>query len=120
MKIEEIRVGNYFIDTTFVTNPKIKQITVDDLLTIIKDVKNGFPIQLKYVKLEEYWFTHFGFEFESYPDSYVKKDVIIRKNYLDDYMFNLTFKIEYVHQLQNLFFSLKNQDLTKKKQSSWF
>lgn len=119
MKAEELRIGN-LLETT---NNGIAHVTWG----VIKDIESG-DRYYKPIPLTEEWLIKFGFKSQS--------DFFIEKNYytlklpkkIFDYDNSLTvcdkniifgyygsIKIEYVHQLQNLFFSLTGEELEIKE-----
>ncbi len=105
MKANELRIGNYVFDRYKITQ-------VDKYF--YQSAECFWTNEFKPIPLTEEWLLKFGFE---------KKD--------DDYIFNgfsFTFdentfynhvgkitNIYYVHQLQNLYFALTNDELTIKK-----
>jgi hypothetical protein len=107
MKNTEIRIGNYVYRNDIL-------VTVDE--QTFWDMKNN-PEQYKPIKLEEHWFKYFGaIKFDAtdwvlkmgglqFYCRYNKKCYSsIEGSYLSD-------RIEFVHQLQNLYFALTNQEL---------
>jgi hypothetical protein len=71
------------------------------------------------VILTEEWILKFGFEYVDYAGSYCYKDHLIDETH-EGFVFNLfcsndkdcIVKIKYVHQLQNLYFTLTGEELT--------
>jgi hypothetical protein len=124
MKIQELRIGNY---VEFESHKFI----IKDEITFDNDegdwmIDNFLFKEIKPIKLNEYWLRVFGFEIEF--DDPVKHAMLgvnpVNKNFLikltncqfaynKNYWFygNGYFKIKYVHQLQNLYFSLTGTEM---------
>ena len=107
MKPEELRIGNYIL------NPKNKIIQVEEIgsyespLTLFIDMYKPIPITEK-------WLIKFGFEFieQKWINEYIT--IVL---FADGYYY-LTFnlkqvgcKLEYIHQLQNIYFALTGKEL---------
>lgn len=109
MKAEELRIGNYFEWIPIASMGRgVDQITSGQQIDDYKDFKRGIP-------LTEEWLKKFGF--------------VRLKNWQDSWMWLVNFginfhagswhwndmskskKIEYVHQLQNLYFALTGEEL---------
>lgn len=112
IKANELRIGNWYIDA-FAGKTQVRGIDLDDWEAI-----NSTPIvltpeilqQCGFEKIEEtghWWlsvfegYVHIGFMFEKFP---LVLDI-------DDCRMPLH-HIKYLHQLQNLFFSLTGEELT--------
>lgn len=113
MKANELRIGNCY--------DQFGNINQVDWITI-KELSNAPDSQLwcKAIPLTEEWLLKFGFEKkEGYYDRYYYSiDGMNIK--IDDDMFEtevgecLYKSIKYVHQLQNLFFAINDEELTMK------
>ena len=118
MKTTELRIGN------LVNVPGIFK-EYSEILEINKDRVNVSGLQLKYhafnpVPLTKEWLLKFGFENQQIELDYPDKLLIISATvggkyyfYLDDAdgsTFDLNY-IQYVHQLQNLYFILTGTEL---------
>lgn len=134
MKKYELRIGNLLRDKISKTELKIIELTEYNIVTYVIDrsmfpLKNGWKIEP--IPLTEEWLFKFGFEV--YAESVIMKAFKIGFNEItQDYLFDLCwikdldgkdkhpfykngrFEIKYVHQLQNLFFALTNEELTIK------
>jgi len=106
-------------------------IDLEDLAMFIN--YNKHPLPFKPILLTEEWLFSFGFEI--YAESVIMKAFKIGFNEItQDYLFDLCwikdldgkdkhpfykngrFEIKYIHQLQNLYFALTNEELTIKQQ----
>ena len=105
MEAKELRIGNYVYSNKFV----IKSYGVDGFINILKNIDNFTPIPLT-----GEWLVKFGFEealngwwsdneIWSYNDG---KFYLGANTYLSN--------VKYVHQLQNLYSALTNEELTLK------
>ena len=92
------------------------EITIDDLMII----ENG-DSKAKPIPLTEEWLLKFGFEEnddyiseDNLWNDYLKNNVRITMPYFEFYFDNGddSIKIHYIHQLQNLYSALTNQELT--------
>jgi len=119
MKANELRLGNYvgFWGTTdFVT--QVNEIEIET------NAYNNVSINdVKPIPLTEEWLIKFGFFPSKYKDGYTispygKNEFLLDKEYTDEGEWdfctdeNYLKTIKYVHQLQNLYFALTNEELT--------
>lgn len=117
MKATELRIGNYVhSNLTKITY----QVDVDDIKNI-----NDDPVVAKPIPLTEQWLKDFGFEMYDYgalkDDFQIKLFKYGHTTYhrntieMDGAKGNWCYitKIMYVHQLQNLYFALTGEELTK-------
>ena len=117
MEAKELRIGNYVTHKhSLIWNPQVNI----ELLTEISDETNDFlPIPLT-----EEWFNKFGADKEVYEydesDYYLvirhdKFDIIYES---DEIIYccigGKVFDLKYVHQMQNLYYSLSGEGLTIK------
>ena len=115
MKANEIRLGSYVIDVFNPKNPTERQIDFDDL-AMLENYKNH-PLPFKPIPLTEEWLLKFGFlkcDNGSFYISFWGRDYYYNDCTLTMRGVNIQSKIEYVHQLQNLYFALTNEELTLK------
>lgn len=121
MKASELRIGNY------VKCDSIPEVGILKISVINKDFVNGCNIELiKPIPLTEEWLLKFGFDkwndycycngkiaveglFKKFNES-----ICLLRCGNDDYV-ELT-NIKHVHQLQNLYFALTNEELTYEQQ----
>lgn len=111
MKASELRINNWIKDGN-----DFEQITIDHLSCL-----NSGRCEFDPIPLTEEWLLKFGFECLD-SRRYQKK---YRRNYsIDGFMTSESFmvglgsaltKLEYVHQLQNLYFALTGEELVVKK-----
>lgn len=108
MKANELRIGNYV---------KLPY-GVEDVVNVGDpegggDTVNGYRIEkCKPIPLTEEWLIKFGFEKTSLH--YLKKDGFIiqsEKDYFECFLGNVVVKLQYLHQLQNLYFALTGGEL---------
>lgn len=103
LRAEELRIGNLVKDI----DGNIFNIKQENLC----DFANGF-IVVKPIPLTEDWLVDFGFsivELDNGNFSYQNNIFSLGSNYAGFYIRNLD--IKYVHQLQNLHFSLSGKEL---------
>jgi len=114
MEAKQIHIGNYLHSNL---TGEIFQVSAGDIVNIDSD-----PTVAKPIELTEQWLKDFGFAdkgtifkkgwFELWYSSYAKNYQL--RIYKVGSTFEKIINIEYVHTLQNLFFSLTNTELTKK------
>ena len=139
MKASELRIGNLVYVTDNLTNLIFKEITpinIHNLMHLTGWDKSPVDIEFEPIPLTEEFFLKFGFEnidkggndFITYTDSehnyYLQIDVrrkdgkyLILDNSFDDLRAFSMVDIEYVHQLQNLYFALTGDELKYEEQS---
>ncbi len=113
IKASELRIGNYYNH-----NEEIRQVTPNTILEVWESEREW----CKPIPLTEEWLLKFGFE-HSKPNYWFKNDNKLRFSLIDnnlhcsmgddDYgiLYN---RLNHVHQLQNLYFALTNEELTWK------
>jgi hypothetical protein len=124
MEAEELRIGNY-------VNIGLKSsdlrtdydaITASGLMDLqVNKERSSFIYEP--IPLTEEWLVKFGFS-NNYDKelplqkAYKLNDLILSQDftmsYADEYMVNFGNPLKHVHQLQNLYFSLTNKELTIK------
>ena len=135
MKVEELRIGNWIISNQSYCSWDIKihsgdyfQIKqVGEVLDSWDDMGASGRLLLKGCKpipLTEEWLTKLGFTiYKGEPDKYLENEVYIDCDETFYYVVesycsergdwcHCEVEIEYVHQLQNLYFALTNKELT--------
>lgn len=126
MEAKELRIGNYLRDMVSKTTLEVIELTKDDIVTYVID-RNKFPLKegwgLEPIPLTEEWLLKFRFDKRYHTDSndcyyhqdsditlFLKSDV--RGINFPYVMINReTIKVEFVHQLQNLYFAIKRHEL---------
>ena len=127
IKANELRIGNYVNELTvgeiFIPTGKIIKIT-EIKFSGISEVNPIFehPIERNYqqidpIALTEEWLLKFGFEKDSRNESYwfFLNKIFIYVGINDLYYYDYDegeINIQYVHQLQNLYFALTGNELT--------
>jgi hypothetical protein len=127
MKVEELRIGNLLRDKVTKTELRVIKLTDQDIVTYVID-RSMFPLQdgwgAEPIPLTEEWKLKFGFEKTEW-DNFNSYRLIIGNNDYTIVLYSdgncevgdiITCKIEYVHQLQNLYFALKGEELTKQQE----
>lgn len=114
INLRELRIGNYVYDTL----GKVNKIDLEAITYIVKEPHN----QVKPIPLTEEWLLKFGF-YKSMSWTYAieLKGNLKLVYYLGEKGWSIGFKsysdfsnLEYVHQLQNLYFALTGNELTIK------
>jgi hypothetical protein len=107
MKAEELRIGNYYNK-----NGEIEQITPNDIIEVWESER----IWCKPIPLTEEWLLKFGFKkVEGWDDMFYFEigNFQVYEYNVSGFEFN-DFDIKHVHQLQNLYYALTNEELTIK------
>lgn len=114
MKASELRINNWIKDGN-----DFEQITIDHLSCL-----NSGRCEFEPIPLTEEWLLKFGFEYSSFYGNYKIKAGNYSnsiKLYEGEWCYNnddsdagcyFVTTIKYVHQLQNLYFALTNEELT--------
>ena len=109
LKATELRLGNLIWN-------EVQNISVKVDIRILADI-NDYDKEWHPIPLTEEWLIKFGFEIRGedyYKYSYYEVGKITGKWYFDDGNFIIKDDINYVHQLQNLYFALTYEELTIK------
>lgn len=111
MKIEELRIGNLVYDTK------------GDVNTVCLETFVKFNYQIKPIKLTEEWLIKLGFKrmFNYYFIASLKGvsiNITLQKTLVAYNFTDCLKELQYVHQLQNLYFSIKNRELPIKEVKS--
>ena len=127
MKAREVRIGNCLL-----INGEPREIWAigdirDSWLDVDRDINDGTDNKFEGIQITEDWLVKFGFEYDESEEIYYLKtfqdgfqgeidaiqiEVLITDEigvYKDD---KFICKINFVHQLQNLYFSLTGKELT--------
>ena len=126
MKATELRIGNYFE-----YKKHIIQFAIEDFVEISNN-DQFLELFLKPIPITGQWLKDFGFEIidmESgfgcfyYYKKVFKDQFYLRKSYRGGYYYGINLEkgkefhdaptIEYIHQLQNLYFALTGKELIK-------
>lgn len=119
MKAEELRIGNLFIEKYSKDIMRVIELTEANI--VFDGIQLG-KWQAEPILLTEEWlvklgftcldFIHDGIEDNGYHEP--KKDFSLDRNFQFDEYYK-TIDLEYVHQLQNLYFVLTGEELEFKK-----
>jgi hypothetical protein len=122
MTANELKIGNLLRDKVTKTELKVIKLTEKDIVTFVID-RSKFPLQdgwgIEPIPLTEEWLLNLGFykniDTELFEKGGYQIDISVLKChfYLPDYG-DWYKEIEYVHQLQNLYFALTEQELAVK------
>ena len=125
MKAKELRIGNYLLNAK---NDDYFEVELNDLEIIVTGKSKSRPIPLT-----EDWLLKFGFKKSIVKEPWFEKNKIEVFKYskgnffllggnhtaygigLHDIWQGMEINIQYVHQLQNLYFALTNEELTLTK-----
>jgi len=120
MEANELRIGNYLQDNVTKTTIKVVELTNECITTYVID-RSKFPLKdgwkLEPIPLTEEWLLKFGFKTTTVlkmSDGFILNGNILFKGEDSFRYFGTTTKIKYIHQLQNLYFALTNEELTLK------
>ena len=115
MKKTELRIGNLI-------NESNEVLRIGRWLLISSDKEIGWDVlkdeDIKPIPLTKEWLVKFGFEKHKTHSHWLKEgfviDLVSLKNNKGYYLcdIDLLVKIEYVHQLQNLYFAITGEELT--------
>jgi len=118
MKANELRIGNYLQIDSLTDGSK----TIVDIDLFHLNEIGSIKYQYKPIPLTEEWLIKFGF-FEKYK-SCCNRWNILSFTLLDNedrngdlqgvFIYDYKLEVSYVHQLQNLYFALTNEELTIK------
>ena len=124
MKATELRIGNFCQDNVTKTTIKVVELTNECITTYVID-RSKFPLKdgwkLQPIPLTEEWLLKFGFngECESFHMEGITIEEVSDGGKWVVYMFDEYHAVEcslaivqHVHQLQNLYFALTNEELT--------
>lgn len=114
MKANELRIGNYYYEGVNIL--KVKTITHYDGLGSFVNHIDTLDTDIHPIQLTEEWLLKFGFEHSRvglFGNNYILNGVSIQLKGLGVYMFvhHARCEIQYVHQLQNLYFALTGEEL---------
>lgn len=124
MRANELRIGNW-VNSQFGGIQQVVDVMCDGVNTLKYDGINYEFIDP--IPLTEEWLLKFGFEYNDYYKNYkIKADIYYHSVKLDDgvWCYNNDYsdagcyfisEIEYVHQLQNLYFALTQTELVYEK-----
>ena len=115
MKASELRIGNIVQNLTINENASpftewVENIVDIEILNIINENTDYKPIQLT-----NDWMKKFGFKLDSISSEFYGHNMIFHSHLVHrQYISWGTVRLQYVHQLQNLYFALTGEELTIK------
>jgi hypothetical protein len=119
MKVEELRIGNLLRDKVTKTELKVIELTEQDIVTYVID-RSMFPLKdgwgIEPIPLSQEWLIKFGFDGVNSANKLIQVGWN-GDDFIHDQM-SVLFKgvfittLKYVHQLQNLYFTLTGEELT--------
>lgn len=121
MKIQELRIGNYIQRNGIACTVELINGETDDVYFLGKDFYSNSNVRyIEPIYLNKDWLFKFGFkiyEFDNKANQFRFKDrlIVYRDGFLYDY--GTSVKLEFVHQLQNLYFALTGAELTCEKET---
>jgi hypothetical protein len=116
MESNELRIGNYVDCYKKRHNEKFIEVESIELYSINYDFCGYYVCDLIPIPITEDWLLKFGFEKDSdLVNSLCKSGIWFNvKNMEATYLSHKLRKINYVHELQNLYFALTGEELTIK------
>ena len=121
MKTTELRVGNYIEDCFDVKRYEVRQLDLEDFSAMLNYRNSSHPNTYRAVKLNDEWIKSFGFENIKTQDKFFTKDNTIGISTADDkfrfiqgnFVYQIILReLEYVHELQNLYYSITGVELS--------
>jgi len=121
MKATELRLGNLVKNQKGVAEPIQGIYTIPDYIELLTETHVGLADDFTPIPLTEEWLERFGFELD-YEGDYILawrgvvlyfrlSDMSLRRDYKQKNKLSII-PIDYVHQLQNLYFALTGEELT--------
>lgn len=116
MKIQELRIGNYIQRNDIPCTVELINGETEDVYFLGKDFYyNDNVMYIEPILLNQDWLLKLGFEmyeFDNKANQFRFKDrlIVYREGYLHDY--GTSVKLEFVHQLQNLYFAIIGTELS--------
>ena len=121
MKISELRIGNYIRDVFDIKRHDVKKLDLEDYAVMLNRRNSSHPNTYRGVELNDEWIKIFGFEISKTHDKFFIKDNNIGISTADD-MFRfikgnfvcqiVLREIEFVHELQNLYYAITGVELS--------
>jgi hypothetical protein len=102
MKVSDLRVGNIVMDFFDIKNPRQTIIQLEDFAAMLNYRNSNHPNYYKPIPFNEEWKGRLG----------IAGDPVMITNSDGDSFYLSDFKFKYVHELQNLWFSIKGVELS--------
>ena len=121
MKTKELRLGNYIEDVFDIKRYEVRQLDLEDFSAMLNYRNSNHQNTYKPVKLNNEWIKSFGFENSKTQDKFFTKDNTIGISTADDkfrfiqgnFVCQIVLReIEFVHELQNLYYAITNVELS--------
>ena len=119
MEAKNLRIGNYYQE-----NSKIYKVGINDLVNLIRHEGTKYKSDITKILLTDNWLINFGFiaktKLSGHDGFYSHGWYVIKEK--DCYSFLVAgssvilAKLNYVHELQNLFFALNRNELELKNE----
>ncbi len=121
MKANELRIGNYVHMDMSIDDIEVVRLKIGDLALFAIEARELYSIPLT-----EEWLLKFGFEWKGliskgrYLTIFTPcgKALVFKDNYFIFAGVTIETQIQYVHQLQNLYFALTREELKLKEDES--
>ena len=109
MKSNEVRVGNFILFSGVKT-----KVIPQDFATQCRGVNSSEMPNFKPIRLNEEWLLSAGYKKQNgygYSNYNVYGTILKNDNGFEFHYYGIIIRLDFVHQLQNLFFSLYGEDL---------
>jgi len=120
MKANDLRIGNYIKDIFDVKKHEVRQLDLEDFSAMLNYKNSNHRNTYNPVELNDEWIKSFNFENSKTQDKFFTKDNNIGISTADDkfrfiqgnFVCQLVLRdIEFVHELQNLYYALTGVEL---------
>ena len=116
MKATELRIGNYILFNNFI-QPEKTVIVDGRFLLLFNKTDSEINNYYEPIPINEEWLLKAGFpKHKSIMDLLWDYTICLERQYNELFVVNIEsgyiYKIDFLHQLQNLYFALKGEELT--------
>jgi hypothetical protein len=131
MKASELRIGNWVYITHLLFYKQETEVNIHNLMYLSGEIKEPIEFEIEPIPLTEEWILKFGFQqtdpkkfigglytrkkTDGFYGFYINKETMSYCTFDYEGTIEDIIKIEYVHQLQNIYFALTNEELAIKK-----
>ncbi|HDZ04849.1 hypothetical protein LCGC14_0370870 [marine sediment metagenome] len=114
MKSQELRIGNW-VDFEYGETERTYgfETQIEDAEDLVQ-IEHG-NMKCRAIPLTKEWLEKFGFVKKTH--SYTKDRISIKEQRKGYYFYHTGMEIKYVHQVQNLYYALTNEELTLKDET---